>query len=1098
MPTLLFLFYNPLYLEPPNGLVGWLGWLSLFGLVILLQHRWWGYHKAWNRKKWGILALLIALVPLTSLVLPGIRFSPGEILPPPMLPKDPAVPALMIFAAVPWVLAGGLLGPGPAAALAVLSGLLLALFDTHNPFLPLELAFFATLFSAAVHQPYRTPFYSSIRHPFIAAVLLALLYPVLLLLDSIFVAQGILANRLDYAITYLVLTTIAVVVSLLVAGLVAQVIAVIWPRMWGYSGPLHPSPAEKRLEARFLYSMAPLAIILAFTLMVGDWIVAGSAARRMLEGRMANAAQMAVDSVPFFMETGQNLISQIAENERLLEAAPVEIERLLDQEIRKIPYFSQLILVDNQGVIIASYPPVSSEDFFLAPEEQAAIRLAGGGVYLQNYAIPPREGSTTAQISFLAAVLDDQERVQGLLIGHTDLSSNPFGRPLLTSLESMATVDGQGVLLDGNGRILHHPDGELVMTAFTGYRPESALFYNDNAPDGTRQFVYHQPVQGSSWSVLLAAPARYAQQQALNIAAPLLGMILVLSFIAVALMRIGLGVVTASLHNLAGESDRMAGGQLDRPLQVNGEDEVGQLGRAFEKMRAGLKARMDELNRLLLASQGVASSLEIESSLQAVLEAALVTGASSARVVLAPEVVPEAHGVTQAPSRFGNGPASELYSNLDGQILSLVRQQDQVILTNLARPRLLVFSPGLPRPNALLAIALRREHRFYGTLWVAHDQSHQFSEDEVRFLVTLAGHAALAASNARLFLTAEVGRQRLEAILASTPDPVLVTDQDNHLLLANPAAWQVLGLETVPGSGQQIEDVVSQAQLIDLLRSPSDDKKSAELLMPDGKIYLATTSLMMANGQRMGRVCVLRDVTHFKELDALKSEFVSTVSHDLRSPLTLIRGYTTMLQMVGELNEQQSGYVQKIVSGVESMSRLVNNLLDLGRIEAGVGLQLEMVPADEVVERVIGALQLQAAQKRIQLSSDIPQENIPRVEADQALLEQVLHNLIENAIKYTDTDGEVKVHLQVCQNEMVFEVRDNGIGIAAADQQRLFEKFYRATFKASKRQRGSGLGLAIVKSIAERHGGRVWVESQLGKGSTFYLALPLRQRQPHI
>src|SRR3990170_8289847 len=101
----------------------------------------------------------------------------------------------------------------------------------------------------------------------------------------------------------------------------------------------------------------------------------------------------------------------------------------------------------------------------------------------------------------------------------------------------------------------------------------------------------------------------------------------------------------------------------------------------------------------------------------------------------------------------------------------------------------------------------------------------------------------------------------------------------------------------------------------------------------------------------MGRVCVLRDITQFKELDALKSDFVSTVSHDLRSPLTLIRGYATMLQMVGDLNEQQSGYVRKILDGVESMSRLVNNLLDLGRIEAGVGLQLEIQPVQEVIEQ---------------------------------------------------------------------------------------------------------------------------------------------------
>jgi signal transduction histidine kinase len=239
----------------------------------------------------------------------------------------------------------------------------------------------------------------------------------------------------------------------------------------------------------------------------------------------------------------------------------------------------------------------------------------------------------------------------------------------------------------------------------------------------------------------------------------------------------------------------------------------------------------------------------------------------------------------------------------------------------------------------------------------------------------------------------------------------------------------------------------------------------------------------------------MQDVTYFKELDSLKSEFVSTVSHDLRSPLTLMRGYATMLEMVGQLNEQQTNYVRKIVSGVESMSRLVTNLLDLGRIEAGVGLQLEMISVLDVIEQVTSALQLQAAQKRIQLTTDVPKHSIPLLEADQALLRQALHNLIENSIKYTESGGKVNVRVKAGSLGMVFEIQDSGIGISPMDQQHLFEKFYRGAKQISRTQQGTGLGLAIVKSIAERHNGRVWADSQLGKGSIFYLALPLRQPQ---
>jgi signal transduction histidine kinase len=175
------------------------------------------------------------------------------------------------------------------------------------------------------------------------------------------------------------------------------------------------------------------------------------------------------------------------------------------------------------------------------------------------------------------------------------------------------------------------------------------------------------------------------------------------------------------------------------------------------------------------------------------------------------------------------------------------------------------------------------------------------------------------------------------------------------------------------------------------------------------------------------------------------------------------------------------------------MSRLVNNLLDLGRIEAGLDLQLEMVPVRDIVERVTGSMQLQANQKQILLNTDVEPESAPLVEADLALLQQALHNLVENAIKYTPNGGKVEVRIHSDQDQIRFAISDTGIGIAPVDQPRLFEKFYRGAQREAKKQNGSGLGLAIVKSIAERHGGQVWVESQLGKGSTFTLEIPLRQ-----
>jgi PAS domain S-box-containing protein len=395
-----------------------------------------------------------------------------------------------------------------------------------------------------------------------------------------------------------------------------------------------------------------------------------------------------------------------------------------------------------------------------------------------------------------------------------------------------------------------------------------------------------------------------------------------------------------------------------------------------------------------------------------------------------------------------------------------------------------------------MAIGLYHENRYHGVLWAGYDKQRTFADSDIRFFTTLAGQAALALSNARLFLNVEAGRRQLEAILNSTPDPVLVTDAHNRLLLANRAALEAMGLTSAPVSvteARPTEKVIKQKQLIDLLQSSMLEKQSAEIVLGDGRTYFATASSVVVEGNAVGRVCILRDVTHFKELDIMKSEFVSTVSHDLRSPLTLMRGYATMLDSSGGLDEQQHMYIRKIITGVENMSRLVNNLLDLGRIDVGVGLQVENVPVLDIIERVVSALQLQASQKNINLFVELPKDLPHIVEADQALLHQAVYNLVENALKYTPDNGRVMVSARNTGSSLIFIVEDTGIGISGEDIPHLFEKFYRSSQREARTQHGSGLGLAIVHSIAEKHGGKVWVESQLGKGSRFMLQVPLIQ-----
>lgn len=1072
--------------------VGWFVWVSLLAVLVLYLLRVRKGQPAWG-SRWGIFIVLLILILILNAFI-GLRLTSASVRPLPGLPADAPGSALMVFSAIPWLLGGGLLGVVPAAILGMLAGLVRGTWDLYSLFPILEYAFLGAWFAMCMRQRYRTPVYRWLRQPLVAALLLVPAHALFYVLSALFTQWGgdIPATaRLDFAVSNALVVTLAFGGEMLVGGLAAQVVSMAFPAQWGSKLPLQPSPGEKSLESRFVFAVSSFILLLLLTLLIGGWVVAGQSAREMLEDRLSSAGESATQSVPFFLETGQNLAVQLAAEPRMLDANGADLTALLAARIKSVPYFDQFIVLDAVTKdVLAIYPEDTRSSFRLFPDEDLGILLAQQGVLSQVYSIPPISETGSSRVAFLAAIRDTQ--VRRVLIGRTTLEANPLTLPLIKSLETMRTLDGEGLLVDDANRIIYHSDKSRVLTQYEGRMAPEPFFYDDTAPDGTRQLVYYHPVVGRPWAVVLMVPAQRAQQLALDIAAPLALMIVILAGVALVSLRLGLRVVTGSLQGLATEANRIAQGNLDHPLQMTGEDEVGQLRRAFEQMRVGLQARLEEINRLLQVSQGVASSLEMRDTVKPVLEAILSTGANSVRVVLSPSVLPETYA--ELSSRFAIGAQQDAYAHFDDHILYLAQSQDRIVIPNLTRSREFLLDAAKAYPLALLAVALRHENRYYGVVWAGYEQPRKFSDADVRFVTTLAGQAALAVANANLYLTVEASRRQLEAIINSSPDPVIVTDHRNRLLLANHAATSALGQGVDDTkSGMETEKVIKLKPLIALLQSTTSEKQSTEILLADSRTYIATASPVMVEGRQIGRVCIMRDVTHFKELDTMKSEFVATVSHDLRSPLTLMRGYATMLDTVGELNEQQQGYVKKIVTGVENMSRLVNNLLDLGRIEIGVGLQVENVTVMDIIERVTGALQLQAMQKDVQLSLELPKDMPHAVEADQALLHQAVYNLVENAIKYTPPAGRVTIRTLSQPEYLIFAVEDSGIGIPPEDIPHLFEKFYRGKQREARTQPGSGLGLAIVHSIAESHRGRVWVESTVGVGSTFYLQIPLWQ-----
>jgi len=1080
MPDLTILITQNASLAFPTSLLGWLGWFLFLVAIVYLNLIWKSYNQ--QRENWHNRALILILisVPLTALFLPSIKLDVGGI-----------NISLPIFGAVPWFLAAGLLGPGIAAGTAFLSGLFISIWGGMNIFFPLEAALLATCLGWMSFQDYRTLFFQGLRHPLISSILIIFVYPLIYMISTLFLSQGSIGMRLTFGLEQILTVSISSGVLFLVAGITGEIFSLTMKSKWGSQGGKRPSPAERKLSTRFLISVVPLSIFLLVVLIISAWSIAGRAARQMLEGRMSTAAEMTAQSIPFYLETGQNLLLRLA-NEPFYELTAEEIQNQLAVHRREIPYFSQLIFLNPNGELITSDPTGAIDSPPLSAEEQNRINAANI-VPLDIVAVSNSQESNAAMLSFVAGVKDDHGELKGILVGRSDLAVNPFSKPLITSIESLSVLGGAGMLVDENGHILYHEDPNLVMSSYGGSRSSTPQFFEEISPEGESELVYFHPVAGKPWSVIVKVPNRFIQQQAVNFALPLIGIITILVIIAVFIFRYGLRSVTNSLEDLAVQANRIARGKLDQPLEPGGVDEVGQLRLAFEQMRSSLKSRLTELNRLLFVSQGIATTLDIEEALGRVLESALDVGATSARVYLRPSIIPNTSGEQETALQLGSGPAADKYRYLDAQVYGLTERQHVLKLNNLTRPKIFSNPDGREPPQAILAVALQHETQIYGTLWVAFDKPHQFSEEEVRYVSTLAGQAALAAENTRLYLTSEIGRQRLASVLNSTPDPVIVTDQEDNLLLVNSAAQEIFGLYDDTGIGKPISNSIINEEVLALIHKEQNQLQASEIVFSNGKVFYTSISTVEVEGIGAGRVCVLRDVTSLKQLNSSKSDFVSTVSHDLRSPLALIQGYTSMLQMVGELNEQQASYLKKISDETEKIAHLVTNLLDLGRIETDVGLHLEKKKVDDVVDRVIAASQVQADQKRISLSAKIERTNLPMIEADQALLQQALYNLVDNAIKFTESGGEVSIRLKIFEDKVGYIVEDNGIGISPADQQNLFEKFFKATDKQGFEAGGSGLGLAIANSIAEKHSGQINVESKLGIGSTFYLELPLSQ-----
>ena len=344
---------------------------------------------------------------------------------------------------------------------------------------------------------------------------------------------------------------------------------------------------------------------------------------------------------------------------------------------------------------------------------------------------------------------------------------------------------------------------------------------------------------------------------------------------------------------------------------------------------------------------------------------------------------------------------------------------------------------------------------------------------------------------------AEGERDKTLAIIENFPEGLLFFDQKNELSSTNPKVRDFFDLEPENILGKDLEalrEIPSFLPLIEILGEELEVYQK-ELKLTEGLVLEVSTIAIMSAEEKVGTLVILRDITREKIIERLKTEFVSIAAHQLRTPLSAIKWTLRMILDgdLGEISQEQRKFLEGTYGSNERMIRLNNDLLNVTRIKEGRFLyNIQSRDIIEIVEGVIDPMKEIARRKKVKFSFKTPKKEIPKVKIDSEKVSLAIQNLIDNAIHYTKSGGEVKVSLRYSKKEkqILFSVKDSGIGIPKGQQKRVFTRFFRAANAVRAETEGTGLGLFIAKNVIEAHEGKIWFESVEGKGTTFYFTLP--------
>jgi PAS domain S-box-containing protein len=507
---------------------------------------------------------------------------------------------------------------------------------------------------------------------------------------------------------------------------------------------------------------------------------------------------------------------------------------------------------------------------------------------------------------------------------------------------------------------------------------------------------------------------------------------------------------------------------------------------------------------LLRIGRAMTSQLDLRAVLRLILEGAteLVGGQAGLIALMQPDGSYKLHASYGVPENllpllnplFADIPDSgQTVDPLQWTIPDLERRLSRV-----------VGQIGIPLQQ-IVALPMTVQGNQVGVIYVIRRGGSAFTVSDRRALSSFAAQAAIAVHNARLYQQVTRDKQRLDAIIENSDDGVMILDSEERIAVYNRALTKMTGTPAEEAIGKHAWEILR-------LRDQHSDQERPEMVRPlarcaggerfyvegdhvrDDSIRITMgityTPLFDTEGQLVNIIANVRDITRFREAEEMKSTFISVISHELKTPVALIKGYAGTLRREDAHWDEET--VRESVGVIEQeadrLTQLIDNLLDASRLQAGqMHLNKTDVRVDQMAASIVDKFRTQTEQHEFELSFP---DDFPYVQADRERLHQVLSNLISNAIKYSPDGGRIVVSGRADQDRIYVAVTDQGIGIPVGEQDRVFDRFYRVESALSRRTQGAGLGLYLVKSVVEAHGGFIWISSNPGKGSTFVFTLP--------